>query len=191
MQGTDDLREYALGSANQDRYDRCNVPRSAEEAEADLDGFARAVQLLRMEYRIPELVLGASVPVEGSEESRAATVILGNRAQAAPRLAASLLRHADRVAQILLEEVQHGAEARVDWAAAREAVCAARAALEGVGDPGILGDVRRLVEEAKDLRAAQDAVADLEAALRADNRWDERVRGAMRALVHALGGDLG
>lgn len=104
MQSTEDLRAYALGSANKEAYDRCNVPRSAEEAEADLDGFARAVHLLRAEYRIPELVLAASVPVEGGETDRAAVIIMGNRAHAAPQLAASLLRHADRMAQVLLEE---------------------------------------------------------------------------------------
>lgn len=104
MKSTEDIRECALRSANQGAYDKCNIPRSAAEAEADLDGFALAVYLLRMEFRIPELVLGASVPVEGEEKDRAATVILGNRAHTAPRIAALLLRHVNKVSQIILEE---------------------------------------------------------------------------------------
>jgi hypothetical protein len=163
MQSTKDLREYALGSANNGAYDRCSAPRSAAEAEEDLDGFARAVYRLRMEYRIPELVLGASVPVDGGTDRATTMMILGNRAHTAP--------------------------AGVDWAAARDAVCTARAALEGVGDPGILGDVRRLVEEAKDLRAAQDAVAGLGTALRSGGLWCGRQRDAVNSMVHALGGE--
>lgn len=190
MKSTDDLREYALKSTNQDSYARCNVPRSAEEAEADLDGFARAVRLLRMEYRIPELVLGASVPVAGGETNRAAAIIMGNRAHAAPQLAASLLRHAERVAQVLLEESRPKSEATVDWAAAWTAVCALRAALEVAGDPDVTATVRRLIEEAKDLRAAQDAGAGLVAALRSAGLWRGRLRDAAAAMVRALGGSL-
>lgn len=74
------------------------------------------MHLLRREYRIPELVLSAKVPVDGGGTDRAAVVILGNRAHAAPQLAASLLRHADQVAQILLkEESRLKSEANVDF----------------------------------------------------------------------------
>lgn len=108
----DELRS----SANRETYNACNQVRPGrEEAEADISAFLDAVGHLRAAYRIPELVIVAGARYAGDDSVlvSAGCMVLGDRLNCGPALAATAVRQAQGIAESIRQYQKRGPRARL------------------------------------------------------------------------------